>query len=125
MQQERNLVVSETCDFIEFNEPTDALWDALTDDAQWSHLSQPKGGKGKGRPPKNRVVENNEERWSVLPEKPIPGNPYSAQMETTVVDMLQEAEKEVNILLQEQSAKKEAAEAKLVDLTGNPSGKKK
>ena len=124
MQQERNLVVSETCDFIEFNEPTDALWDVLTDVAQWSYLSQPKGGKGKGRPPKNKVVDNDEERWSILPEKPIPGNPYSAQMETSVVDMLQEAEKEVNVLLEEQSAKKEAAEAKLMDLNSDSQGKK-
>ena len=124
MQQERNLVVSETCDFIEFNEPTDALWDVLTDVAQWSYLSQAKGGKGKGRPPKNKVVDNDEERWSILPEKPIPGNPYSAQMETSVVDMLQEAEKEVNVLLEEQSAKKEAAEAKLMDLNSDSQGKK-
>ena len=125
MQQERNLVVSETCDFIEFNEPTDALWDALTDEAQWSYLSQSKGGKGKGRPPKNRVIENDEDRWAVLPEKPVPGNPYSTQMEITVIDMLQEAEKEVNTLLQEQSARKEAAEAKLRELNGDTVGKKK
>ena len=125
MQQERNLVVSETCDFVDFNEPTDALWDALTDEAQWGGTAaQPKsgGGKGKGRPAKNKAVvtastEDDESKWAILPEKPSPDNPYSLQMERTVIDMLQEAEKEVNVLLEEQTAKRDAAEAKIKELS--------
>jgi YEATS domain-containing protein 4 len=50
-QVRENKIVSETVEFIEFNEPTDALWDALIADTQWDYLKPQPGqrGKGKGR----------------------------------------------------------------------------
>ncbi|QDS69403.1 hypothetical protein FKW77_004842 [Venturia effusa] len=50
-QIRENKIVSETVEFIEFNEPTDQLWDQLTSDTQWDYLKPQAGqrGKGKGR----------------------------------------------------------------------------
>lgn len=50
-QIRENKIVSEVVEFIEFNEPTDQLWDQLTSDAQWDYLKPQPGqrGKGKGR----------------------------------------------------------------------------
>ena len=45
-QNEENMVRSEFFDIVEFNEPTETCWDALTDPDQWP---SPRKGRGKGK----------------------------------------------------------------------------
>lgn len=117
LQQERNLVVSEICDFIEFSEPAESLWDALTDELQWVDFSQPKSGKGKGRgAPKIKAPPDDDERWPILPDHAPSSSPYSYQLEAQVLDMLQAAQTEVTALVEEEAARRTAADAKLREL---------
>jgi YEATS domain-containing protein 4 len=116
LQMERKSVISETVDFIEFNEPTEGLWDALTDDNQWDYLKKSAGrGKG-GRAGKNKVDEDEPIRFAVLPEHPTPGNPYSLEMEQQVVDMLEGADRELKEEIEKLAEKRKELEARLSEL---------
>ena len=92
-QDRTGIVRSEVVEFIEFNEPTEALWDALTAEDQWSYLASGSGrGKGKGKssqialPPLSvRSVE--------LPDKAPPGSVYSRETEEALLETLTKAMK--------------------------------
>jgi len=82
-----NLVRSEIVEFIEFNEPTEALWDALTSDAQWDYLGAGRGaGKGKARGAA-------EQRTVALPDKAPEGSLYSRDQEDALLTNLKSAMK--------------------------------
>jgi YEATS domain-containing protein 4 len=92
-QDRTGIVRSEVVEFIEFNEPTEGLWDALTAEDQWSYLASGSGrGKGKGKssqialPPLSvRSVE--------LPDKAPTGSVYSRETEEALLETLTKAMK--------------------------------
>jgi YEATS domain-containing protein 4 len=92
-----NLVRSEIVEFIEFNEPTEALWDALTSDAQWDYLSP---GRGKG---KVRGVA--EQRTVALPERAPEGSIYSRDTEDALLTVLKNAMKKCEDMAEEAAKK--------------------
>ena len=90
-QRKGGIVRSEIVEAIEFNEPTEALWDALTSDDQWNYLNEPRGrGKGKARQPAPAPPPG-EERSVELPDKGPPGSAYSKEQEEMLLDMFQKA----------------------------------
>ncbi len=98
-QNEENMVRSEFFDIVEFNEPTEACWDALTDPDQWP---SPRKGRGKG---KGKILggglnmERVGEGTVALPEIGSNGNIYSLELEQQIVDKLRKAEAEIEKLL--------------------------
>jgi YEATS domain-containing protein 4 len=99
-QAESGLVRSEIVEFVEFNEPTEALWDALTSDAQWDYLGGGRGaGKGKARgvPAELRTV--------ALPEKAPEGSLYSRDMEDALLTVLKSAMKKCEDMSEEAARK--------------------
>jgi YEATS domain-containing protein 4 len=106
-QARTGLVRSEIVEFIEFNEPTEALWDALTSEAQWDYLTPGRGkGKGKG---KGRGIATNvpsaEQRSVALPDKVPHGSIYSRDTEDALLTVLKNAMKKCEDM-SEEAAKK-------------------
>ncbi|KAH7044038.1 yeats family-domain-containing protein [Macrophomina phaseolina] len=133
-QRNANLVKAEILDFIEFNEPTEVLYAALTDeDRQWP----PEGtgrGKGKGaaaaaaQAAAQRKAAGQEDRSVELPERATERNPYSKQMEETFVRLFKQAEVDVDKQIEELTKKKEKVEARRRELIASGDldvGKKK
>jgi len=93
-QAATGVVRSEVVDFIEFNEPTEVLWDSLTNDHQWDYLV-PGRGKGKG---KNTLaaLPSGYARTVELPDKtpPGPGAVYSRETEEALLETLTKAMKQ-------------------------------
>jgi YEATS domain-containing protein 4 len=89
-QKRSGMVRSETVEFIEFNEPTEQLWDALTGDAQWDYLN-PGKGKGKGR---SSNVPHSGERSVGLPDHAPAGSVYSKESEKHLLELLDKAMKQ-------------------------------
>lgn len=109
--------MSETVEIIEFNEPTEQLWDALTSEAQWDHLDKsaetgPNKGKGPTKPKPGSTT-------CQLPEKPTPTNPYSKQMEDWLIDVLKKGEIEVNRKLDEARAALTEQERMIADFVAS------
>jgi YEATS domain-containing protein 4 len=89
-QKRSGIVRSETVEFIEFNEPTELLWDALTSDAQWDYLNPANKGKGKGRSiPAS--LPSNAQRSVGLPDHAPPGSVYSKESERSLLQLLEKA----------------------------------
>ncbi|KAK8231263.1 YEATS domain-containing protein 4 [Phyllosticta paracitricarpa] len=136
-QRSQNLVKAEMLDFIEFNEPTEALYALLTDeDRQWPDQAGAGGGRGKGKGAAVKAAEEAARRKAVgqedksveLPERGSERNPYSKQMEDSFIRQFKQAEGEVDKMIAELVEKKEKVEARRRDLlaTGDLDvGKKK
>ena len=127
-QKKEKMVRSEFMDIIEFNEPPEALFEALTSDKQWAD-GHTKGGKGKAKAKATTIgtipgaggqaggtVELAEQMKS---EK----EPYSKAMEKQIVGQLSKAElelvKKIQEVEQQRSADSDRAktlEAKLTEL---------
>ncbi|KAF4541537.1 YEATS domain-containing protein [Lasiodiplodia theobromae] len=133
-QRAANLVKAEILDFIEFNEPTEVLYAALTDEErQWP----PEGtgrGKGKGaaaaaaQAAAQRKLAGQEERSVELPERGMERNPYSKQMEETFIRLFKQAEVDVDKQIEELTKRKEKVEARRRELIASGDldvGKKK
>ncbi|KAJ9645730.1 NuA4 histone H4 acetyltransferase complex and the SWR1 complex subunit [Coniosporium tulheliwenetii] len=116
-QKAAGLVRAEQCDVVEFNEPTEALFEVLTSESQFDYLRQGngRGGGGKGRKSVGGGVE--EVGSAELPERPTPGNPYSRQMEDQEIAMLRLAEEEVGRLLEAENKRRVELEARLAELS--------
>jgi YEATS domain-containing protein 4 len=90
-QAKLGMVRSEVVEFIEFNEPTEGLWDELTSENQWNYLmSGGRGSKGKSQtlaPMNYRTIE--------LPDKPQPNGSsvYCRETEEAMLDALNKAMK--------------------------------
>lgn len=124
-QKAAGLVRAEQCDVVEFNEPTEALFEVLTSESQFDYLRQGsgRGGGGKGR---KSVGGAGEEVGSAeLPERPTPGNPYSRQMEDQEIAMLRLAEEEVGRLLEAENKRRVELEARLAEVRGTGEGARK
>ncbi|KAF2398073.1 putative histone acetyltransferase subunit [Trichodelitschia bisporula] len=96
-QARTGLVRSEVVEYIEFNEPTELLWDALTSEAQWEYLDKERAGAGRGKGKgkgKSKVVPSGEERTVELPDTALPGSIYSKETEEKLIDVLTRAGKQ-------------------------------
>lgn len=112
-QREEKVVRSEFLEYIEFNEPTEALWDALTDEGQFATK---KSGRGKG---KGKLKEEDDREGTVeLPESATRTNPFSKDLETQVLDSLKKAEVQVQALLEEERKREKEAHTQLLELRG-------
>ena len=107
-----NLVRSETVEVVEFNEPNEAFWDALTSPDQWDYLRQAhaksKGAKSSGSKSARSALAQNTARITEyppppggeyvagsLPEKPLEqGHIWSRETEDLLIDALKKAEEE-------------------------------
>ena len=119
-QERTGCVRSEYLEVVQFNEPTEALYEALTQDDQWSYLALgAKGGKKtsslstgpNGRP--KRGFPNSSERSAQLPEKGGDDVPFSQEHEAEVINQLIATMKKVDDLFDEEMKKKAETEAKL------------
>lgn len=144
-QRADNLVRSEIQEFVEFNEPTETLFDALTDESQWDYLNGPAaaaqwmrgpgpgnippappevtGAAGKGKGGKKAqmaggvaVDKNGRPRTVELPALSTPTNPYSREMEEVEIKTITAAETELAKELGELENKRNDLDAKLEDL---------
>lgn len=93
-QRKTGVVRSEITEAIEFNEPTEGLWDALTADNQWDYLNE-KPGRGKGKGRQSIQAPPGEERSVELPDKGPPGSAYSKEQEDRLLDLFQKAMEKV------------------------------
>jgi len=93
-QRRAGVVRSEITEAIEFNEPTEGLWDALTADNQWDYLNE-RPGRGKGKSRQSIQAPSGEERSVELPEKGPPGSAYSKEQEDRLLDLFQKAMEKV------------------------------
>ncbi|KAF2014500.1 yeats-domain-containing protein [Aaosphaeria arxii CBS 175.79] len=121
-QEAAGCVRSETLEVVQFNEPTEALFEALTSEDQWNHLaSQLKGGKKaammalgpNGRPKRGYP---NGERSAQLPEKGGDGVPFSQPEELALIQTIKEKIGVVEKELDEEIKRREETEKKLKDL---------
>lgn len=106
-KQRRELMVrSEVMDFIEFNEPTEALFDLLTDDSQFVGSTK---AKGKGKKSMAMVKREGAEERSFdsveLPERSTAGNPYSKETEAALLKLLEGAVGKVDELIRVEDEK--------------------
>jgi len=98
----RNLIRSEQVEIIEFNEPNEALWDALTSEDQWDYLRPARSkSKSKGRGtnaaklPDYPPPPGGEYAVGLLPERPLEqGHVWSKETEDLIVEGLANAERE-------------------------------
>ncbi|KAI9654385.1 MAG: NuA4 histone H4 acetyltransferase complex and the SWR1 complex subunit [Bathelium mastoideum] len=122
-QRARNLVVSEWCEIVDFNEPVEPFFARLTDDAQWSYMdNQGKGagrGKGKARQTPGQAAVGTvpkEERTAQLPARSTPGNQFSRETEGAMLDMLRKAREKVNEQIEEEKKKATERAAEIREL---------
>lgn len=89
-QRKSGMVRSEVVEAIEFNEPTEGLWDALTAEDQWNYLTESRGrGKAKARP--SITAPPGEQKSVELPEKGPPGSAFSKEQEDLLLGMFEKA----------------------------------
>lgn len=104
-KQKRDMMVrSEVLDIIEFNEPTEALFDLLTDDAQFVGAGASKA-KGKGKKSASAVVKKEGEESVELPERSTEANPFSKETEASLLKLLDAAGGEIDLLIQREDEK--------------------
>lgn len=121
-QEKTGCVRSESLEVVQFNEPTEALFEALTVEDQWNHLSAGlKGGKKaammavgpNGRPKRGYP---NGERSAQLPEKADGSAPFTQPAEMELIRTINEKILEVDKELEEETKRREQTERKLKDL---------
>ncbi|KAL1596311.1 NuA4 histone H4 acetyltransferase complex and the SWR1 complex subunit [Paraconiothyrium brasiliense] len=121
-QEKTGCVRSEFLEVVQFNEPTEALYEALTADDQWSYLALgAKGGKKtssmsigpNGRPKRGFP---NGERSAQLPERGGEDIPFSQEQEAELINQLKAKMAEVDKALAGENKKREETEAKLKSL---------
>lgn len=117
-EQERSgCVRSEFLEVVQFNEPTEALFDALTSEDQWNYLIPAgKGGSKKASLGANGRLRRglpNGERSAQLPEKGGDEVPFSQEQEQALLDSLKQKMGDVEKQLDKEAKKKEETDAKL------------
>ncbi|KAL5389323.1 hypothetical protein PMIN06_010141 [Paraphaeosphaeria minitans] len=121
-QERTGCVRSEYLEVVQFNEPTEALYEALTADDQWSYLALgAKGGKKtssmstgpNGRPKRGFP---NGERSAQLPAKGGDEIPFSQEQEAELMNQLKAKMQMVEKALAEENKKREETESKLKSL---------
>ncbi|KAL7772626.1 hypothetical protein CFE70_002586 [Pyrenophora teres f. teres 0-1] len=121
-QERTGCVRSEFLEVVQFNEPTEALFDALTSEDQWNYLIPAgKGGSKKASLGANGRLKRglpNGERSAQLPEKGADEVPFSQEQEQALQDFFKAKMEEVEKQLEKEAKKKEEVEAKLKSLRG-------
>jgi len=116
-QERTGCVRSEFLEVVQFNEPTEALFDALTAEDQWNHLVPAgKGGSKKASLGANGRMKRgmpNGERSAQLPEKGAEDVPFSQEQEQALIDLLKSKVEEVDKQLEKEFKKREETENKL------------
>ncbi|KAF2868118.1 yeats family-domain-containing protein [Massariosphaeria phaeospora] len=121
-QEATGCVRAEFLEVVQFNEPTEALYEALTAEDQWNHLAvQAKGGKKAammavrpdGRPKRGFP---NGERSAQLPEKGGDEIPFSQDQEQALIEFLKSKMAVVDKELDDETRKREETEKKLKGL---------
>ena len=125
-EQERSgCVRSEYLEVVQFNEPTEALFEALTSEDQWSYLAPhpAKGGSKQksalaGLGPNGRPKRGypNGERSAQLPEKGTEDVPFSHEQEVALIQFIKEKIGTVEKELEAETRKREETERKLKGL---------
>ena len=112
LQEREKLVRSEFLEYAEFNEPTEAFYDALTDEAQWGVKRE----KGKGRGKRADGVSDVGEGTVVLQEG---GRGFGRLLEQEIVDMLRKAEKEVEAEIEAVAGQRRRLAGEMREVRGN------
>lgn len=121
-QTEKNEVLAETCEIVEFNEPSADFFAKMTSEDQFAHLRKKSaGGKGggKGRGGKARIeYEGGKEPTAELPEKSTENVPWSKEMERRVLEQLQDAQRELDLALEQERQKARERQKKMAEVSG-------
>ncbi|GAB7357312.1 hypothetical protein MBLNU459_g8274t1 [Dothideomycetes sp. NU459] len=115
-QRAANLVTAETCEIVEFNEPSQEFFAKMTSEDQFAHLQKKGGGaKGrsgagggggaKGRGGKAVEYEGGREPTAGFPERGTEASPWSKDLEKKMVDMLGNAQKELDAAIEAERQK--------------------
>jgi YEATS domain-containing protein 4 len=112
-QEKEKLVRSEICDFVEFNEPTEAFWDAMTSEGQWDYLQK---DRGKGKKAALLASGTAGERTVELPDNSTNTNPYSKAMERSFISQFKTAESEVEKGMDREKKKREELDKQIKEL---------
>ena len=121
-QEASGCVRSEYLEVVQFNEPTEPLFEALTSEDQWKYLvPSAKGGKKAammGVRPDGRPKRGfpNGERSAQLPEKGGDEIPFSQDQEQALIQLIKEKIGIVEKELEDETKMREATEAKLKHL---------
>jgi YEATS domain-containing protein 4 len=119
-QERTGCVRSEFLEVVQFNEPTEALFDALTADDQWNYLIPAgKGGSKKASLNANGRLKRglpNGERSAQLPEKGAEETPFSQDQEQALLDMLKKKMEDVEKEFDREMKKREEVENRLKGL---------
>jgi YEATS domain-containing protein 4 len=94
------MVRSEVVEYIEFNEPTEGLYDALTSENQWDYMSKPRG-KGKGRNSMQMQMPAPHDRTVELPDNAPQGSVYSKDTEDALLKDINNAVKKLEVEMAE------------------------
>lgn len=108
---------AEFLEVVQFNEPTEALFDALTSEDQWNYLVPAgKGGSKKASLNANGRLKRglpNGERSAQLPEKGTEDVPFSQDHEQALIDLLKKKMEDVDRELDKETKRREDVENKL------------
>lgn len=119
-QEKTGCVRSEFLEVVQFNEPTEALFDALTAEDQWNYLIPAgKGGSKKASLNANGRLKRglpNGERSAQLPEKGTEEIGFTQDHEQSLVDLLKSKIEQVDKELERETKRREETENKLKDL---------
>jgi YEATS domain-containing protein 4 len=119
-QERTGCVRSEFLEVVQFNEPTEALFDALTAEDQWAYLIPAgKGGSKKASLNANGRLKRglpNGERSAQLPEKGVEEAPFSQDQEQALIDLLKKKMEDVDKELDRETKKREEVENRLKGL---------
>jgi YEATS domain-containing protein 4 len=121
-QERTGCVRSEILEVVQFNEPTEALFEALTSENQWDYLTPPvKGGKkaamaavrADGRPKRGYPGG---ERTAQLPERGGDDVPFSQEQEQALIEFIKAKTALVDKQIEEAMVEKEKVDKRLKDL---------
>jgi len=109
-QKKMNSVVAETCEIVEFNEPSQDFFAKLTGEDQFAHLRKKGSGKGgrggKGKAAGSRIeYEGNIEPTANLPERNSEQVPWGRDTEKRILDYLTDAQRELDVSIEQERRK--------------------
>lgn len=121
-QRAANSVVAETLEIVEFNEPSQEFFAKMTSEEQFEHLRKKSGGKGRGKGrggkgEKEKIeYEGDREPSANLPERASENPNWNRQREKQLLDMLANAQRELNNSIEQERKKAEERQRRLAAL---------
>jgi len=135
-QRERNEVVAETCEVVEFNEPVVEFYEKMVGIDQFSWLpgsmepgrkkgsvdgrGKGKGGRGGAKSVRGTIMSGSDgtkDATAELPAKSTQDCPWSQEMENQIMDMLLSAQMQLDIEIQKESLKSKDRQKRLQDIS--------